>query len=535
MALFDLAPSDATSMADDDLYYSRDLEANFCRDFSCCGEILSDLHDLLQHYEECHVRFEDDDTPGDIADGCFFGADEWNPDLSFGLTIEQQQLMLDSTASSTAHTSPVLSAEPKPSATRSTPPLSPSDTAASSVISSPLESTLPFPADSGARKRSSAADHAPPLKRQATRESSAAPPKTHSASVLGLYDDDIIAAIASATDPLFLSSVAAAANGTGDKSVTHDDISRSQLARAASAAVVAVSGEDSDDEVHLPPSVTAAMAGAVAAAAAAKAHGLLPRDDKPYRCPVPGCDKAYKNPNGLKYHNLHGHCTLNEDAQGVSKPYKCRVPDCYKAYKNLNGLKYHVQHAHCAMIPSLRDLPPNATPAEVAAAVAAAAAAGAVAAASSSSAATSPAPSAPASPIRGPMNTPAVPSARLPARAPPHSAGVGVPRHAGPLPRAPSAPGTLSRTHSAGMPPRQPFQRNGGGALPSRPAVHGTARMPPPRRPINTSGPGDMSFVSRPRNNMPLAQTPARRPATSAPATAPPARQQQPHPAAATC
>ncbi|KAF9326933.1 Transcriptional regulator of ribosomal biogenesis proteins [Podila minutissima] len=33
--------------------------------------------------------------------------------------------------------------------------------------------------------------------------------------------------------------------------------------------------------------------------------------DKPYRCTVLGCDKSYKNPNGLKYHSLHGHCSFS--------------------------------------------------------------------------------------------------------------------------------------------------------------------------------------------------------------------------------
>jgi hypothetical protein len=37
------------------------LEHHFCRDFTCCGQTLGDLHDLLEHYEECHVRFEEDD------------------------------------------------------------------------------------------------------------------------------------------------------------------------------------------------------------------------------------------------------------------------------------------------------------------------------------------------------------------------------------------------------------------------------------------------------------------------------------------
>ena len=36
--------------------YLPKLEANFMRDFSCCGLTLPTLHDLLQHYEEAHAQ-----------------------------------------------------------------------------------------------------------------------------------------------------------------------------------------------------------------------------------------------------------------------------------------------------------------------------------------------------------------------------------------------------------------------------------------------------------------------------------------------
>ena len=36
--------------------YLPKLEANFMRDFTCCGKILPNLHDLLQHYEEAHTE-----------------------------------------------------------------------------------------------------------------------------------------------------------------------------------------------------------------------------------------------------------------------------------------------------------------------------------------------------------------------------------------------------------------------------------------------------------------------------------------------
>jgi len=110
--------------------------------------------------------------------------------------------------------------------------------------------------------------------------------------------------------------------------------------------------------------------------------------DKPYKCKNLGCDKAYKNMNGLKYHRMHGVCNKNNlshtdlgrdspapqtpPASGVSTPsasvpgspalplhagfnnpvveekkYSCEK--CSKRYKNLNGLKYHKKATHKSM------------------------------------------------------------------------------------------------------------------------------------------------------------------------------------------
>jgi transcription factor SFP1 len=97
----------------------------------------------------------------------------------------------------------------------------------------------------------------------------------------------------------------------------------------------------------------------------AGAGGFVGEEIKPFKCPVIGCEKAYKNQNGLKYHKQHGHQNqqLKENPDGTfsivdpttsipypgtvgmekEKPYRCEV--CGKRYKNLNGLKYHRQHS----------------------------------------------------------------------------------------------------------------------------------------------------------------------------------------------
>lgn len=90
----------------------------------------------------------------------------------------------------------------------------------------------------------------------------------------------------------------------------------------------------------------------------------IQEEHKPFKCPVIGCEKAYKNQNGLKYHKTHGHSSqqLHDNGNGTfsivnpetnhpfpgtlgmekEKPFKCDV--CGKRYKNLNGLKYVSAH-----------------------------------------------------------------------------------------------------------------------------------------------------------------------------------------------
>ncbi|ODN79750.1 hypothetical protein L202_03663 [Cryptococcus amylolentus CBS 6039] len=74
---------------------------------------------------------------------------------------------------------------------------------------------------------------------------------------------------------------------------------------------------------------------------------------KPWRCPNPGCNKAYKQSNGLKYHQQKGQCDFAihdavdlgltlEEAEERNRPFVCAVgAGCTKRYRQMNGLKYH--------------------------------------------------------------------------------------------------------------------------------------------------------------------------------------------------
>ncbi|KAI8335285.1 hypothetical protein EDC96DRAFT_524852 [Choanephora cucurbitarum] len=252
-------------------FEARELEASFCRDFACCGLVLEDLHDLLQHYEECHVRIEDEE--GSFYDDSDSGS--WS-------------------APSSAPSSPLPSADDE------------------QQIATLKKKAAAYLSD--------------------LYNSSVSCPPTPTKENLPEETDDSLPSISKKTG----------------KKRAYGQISTPDafelLTQSAAKKIVLASGDLPTplftDEDFL------AQAGALLASANTNSNA-----DKPYKCPVGGCDKAYKNPNGLKYHNQHGHCNMTADeSESLSKPYQCTIGDCGKRYKNLNGLKYHIEHSHMAAL-----------------------------------------------------------------------------------------------------------------------------------------------------------------------------------------
>ncbi|KAL1739295.1 hypothetical protein HDZ31DRAFT_85949 [Schizophyllum fasciatum] len=98
--------------------------------------------------------------------------------------------------------------------------------------------------------------------------------------------------------------------------------------------------------------------------------------EKPYRCGLNGCGKAWKNLNGLQYHlqvaEAHYKKALMSKAKVESleapapsesdnhKTYRCPEPDCCKVYSHASGLRYHRLHVHKRPLPEqLSVLPPS--------------------------------------------------------------------------------------------------------------------------------------------------------------------------------
>ncbi|KAG2219352.1 hypothetical protein INT45_011260 [Circinella minor] len=298
-----------------DAFESRELEATYCRDFSCCGLVLSDLHDLLQHYEECHVRLEEEEEDDD--------AGFWSPPSSASSSIPSSPLLDDASSTSSHSTNGESCDALKKKAAAYLSDLYNSATLSPLSLTSPIKEEME-----------------PALGVTVMEENE---------SIKKLSSDTLINNTTSSFSST--SSTTSSSSSIGKKR-TYQQFSNLPSAldlltqSAAKKLALAAGGGDLPTPI-LTDEDFLAQAGALLASANNNANA-----DKPYKCNVPGCQKAYKNPNGLKYHNQHGHCDLvtDENENIASKPYQCTIGDCGKRYKNLNGLKYHIEHSHMAAL-----------------------------------------------------------------------------------------------------------------------------------------------------------------------------------------
>ncbi|KAG0028299.1 Transcriptional regulator of ribosomal biogenesis protein [Podila clonocystis] len=394
--------------------HAREFETAFCRDFACCGLRLVDLHDLLQHYEECHVRFEDD-VDDMFDDSEFFDEDGWSdsdtacpspfPTSSsspFELAAGPRSgLGPRSTPNMSTFSSPSLTAA---NATAAATQL-PSRANQNSFFSSPITDQTPRPSPFSLFHPSNSTDDLPltfnnsihPSSLQALSASFA--PSKRKVSPTDAYLEEEVEMETEESE--FSEDSSAFSNTilrtrTSSTSSSSSTRSRSSLRLAKRQALgrghsssfsrsqtqvtkiagsfgkvengMSYSGLDEPSLDFLDFSLNPFPNMRTAQGSGPFVVDIRHRDevvslledigkasssgDRPYRCTISGCDKAYKNPNGLKYHNQHGHSSGDDAPE--TKPYVCTFLDCGRRYKNLNGLKYHVEHCHPNLIGALR-------------------------------------------------------------------------------------------------------------------------------------------------------------------------------------
>ncbi|KAG0250799.1 Transcriptional regulator of ribosomal biogenesis protein, partial [Mortierella polycephala] len=399
--------------------YQRDLEANYCKNFSCCGLTLGDLHALLQHYEESHVHFEEDDDNGHPVPAGFTDDDGWS-------------------TSSDTPTSPRANGR-HPSHLKGTSSSSSSSAAANAAAAATVAALTAGHHHHQQHQQQSQhhLQHNHHQQQQQQQQQQRLSPlsflnskkKTNGVSLSDIYSEDHPGLLptddAVSAFPNSILRTAAQAEFTNltsnkrdlsaystsfdthspmaKKISTFQNLTLTSAAGTSAAATNTATPHKSNTAAstllnNTQPSMTTQSQQDILNSVTdyldqAMQQGLMPdcevgspayllaaedlirkreelvsimesigktgtpSADKPYRCTVSGCDKSYKNPNGLKYHNQHGHCSasgLGEADVPESKPYMCTFLECGKRYKNLNGLKYHIEHSHPNLTPALR-------------------------------------------------------------------------------------------------------------------------------------------------------------------------------------
>lgn len=288
------------------LFHSDDLEieSSFCKNFSCCGRNIPSLHELILHYEDSHIRHEESSNLSlernanplsrkrSTSDEGDFDPIDFDSLSSENLLKKSKNMLLRDEPSSdslSAFDDTVLR------------PLRSQNSSNGTSINPLCFST---PSARGVQ-----------IVQQALGR--------YNESCLNdtLDHESLVYTILNASKPVPTATVTPRLNLDDSSSPIHFEFKLDSHSSEDSDC------EDQDREGFFSESV-----------------------EKPFACPVPGCNKSYKNPNGLKYHATHGHCRQklgpNGEKIAVEKPYKCRVAGCHKRYKNPNGLKYHLANNH---------------------------------------------------------------------------------------------------------------------------------------------------------------------------------------------
>jgi transcription factor SFP1 len=278
------------------------LETTFCRNFKCCGQGLENLHDLLQHYEEKHVKFEDDEVPSMVTDddnsASSSATSSQPPSPKTTNAAKSPEALNDTFEESSAFDTAIMRSSPiKGGKKRSFGQFSNGNNNAN--VHQSLRRAL---IDGGVGRSSSKASSVYSANSPFSTPGSSLPgtpkldtdgetaffgsgnnvPAFSSLSIRGAGEDHDLPSCA----PPNLFFPAAGGSSSASLGVTAPAAKRERISSINSA----VSASTLENNLASP-------GGAMG--------------DRPYKCQSPGCDKAYKQMNGLKYHRLHGQCNQN--------------------------------------------------------------------------------------------------------------------------------------------------------------------------------------------------------------------------------
>ncbi|KAM0204242.1 hypothetical protein ACHAQI_009972 [Fusarium lateritium] len=378
--------------------YLPKLEANFMRDFTCCGKILPNLHDLLQHYEEAHTQ----PSPNAARNNTFSQFSQ------LGMPAAPRMSMSRAGSAAPGNSSQSTSQLGQHNRGQQ----SPHDTHGGLAMTSNLNDDMDAVADMEMDDAVGTMEMDDSQRMSQTRQLfgqqqrpeldmntsgltqglRTSQPPTPAAASFGLQNNPTVSSVNTPT----LTTQGQVPHGQQQVDMEEDFPGMPMGGNTNDIGDMSFGGNQSNNDsnfcINDPGKHLFSPTGAFPTANRSiqaqlqqlginqtqlndpQANKLLmqrlqtmmmPEEHKPFKCPVIGCEKAYKNQNGLKYHKTHGHQTqqLHENGDGTfsivnpetsapypgtlgmekEKPFSCDT--CGKRYKNLNGLKYHKSHS----------------------------------------------------------------------------------------------------------------------------------------------------------------------------------------------
>ncbi|TFK51551.1 hypothetical protein OE88DRAFT_1718925 [Heliocybe sulcata] len=322
----------------------QEREDELCRNYTCCGLNLTDLHALLEHFEECHVVVVDPYHPQPQLQ---VQTSQNNPpqNMDLGTAVEvaaqnatyvaQQQPQGqgyhnqgpfdpdDMEMDLGENSSPASSGAPSPPDTPISTPLSsyPSPSMGNAGNAFPAVQVYSNPASastSACPSPISAFDTTTVLANRSLLSVSTFPATRDVLNNNGYY-----------SEPFTASGMASEGVDSAPSTPLSPDgcVPPALLFSATSTPVTTPNGSrvnspapnsyfSSQTSSPGSSSLNPNKAGTSASATAARASTTLSRPSsslllsKPFKCPKPNCNKSYKQANGLKYHITHGSCSF---------------------------------------------------------------------------------------------------------------------------------------------------------------------------------------------------------------------------------
>lgn len=377
-----------------------------CRDYTCCGLNLTDLHALVDHFEECHVVVVDPYAPQQPLPNATMQQQQapYFPDGQ-GVPVApayQGSFDPDDMEMEMDHPS-------APSSGASSPPDTPVSTPLSSYPSAAFPGSHPGSHRSSPHPAPVSAFEMTTVLPSRTGHSSLSvgfPPATRCMGGVQGRPEEAFNAYAGYSDysalmPGTVRSTVPNADGSGIADPSNPYVPRSCVPPALlhHSANNTPEGTPASSRVASPTlrnvaaatastSVSGATASGQHASSSGSSSSSTPRASttlsrpatslllsKPFKCPKPNCNKSYKQANGLKYHVTHGSCNfappkdleqiqalidskrkdgndepmseaelreVEREAERRLRPYACGVGDCQRRYKNMNGLRMFI-------------------------------------------------------------------------------------------------------------------------------------------------------------------------------------------------